>query len=299
MEFRDYVRLLTRRWWVLVLCVALGGVGVQLATSRQVKTYGSQVTFFLSDASGRPVNTLIVSSAQIRFASYSTLVSSQPLTLLVRKQVGLNGAWNVTATGVPSTIFLRLNTVSTSPEFAYRVAQAYSTALPAYISTFEGTASGDGNPLRVLEPAGYTPTLLIPNRTRNIEVGVGLGLVIALGLLLLLEGLDNKVRDVAELEKLAGVGVVASVPQEFRKLSLVVDKKPRSQRAEAIRLIRTNVEFAGIGDALPTLVVTSRAPARARRASRPTSPWPTPRPGSASCWSTPTCASRTSARASR
>ena len=256
-ELRDYVRLLRRRWWVLVLCVVLGGVGAQLATSRQVKTYGSQVTFFLSDANGKPVNTLIASSAQTRFSSYSTLVSSQPLTLLVRRKIGLDGGWGVSATGVPSTIFLRLTTTASDPAFAFRVAQAYATTLPAYISTFEGGSNGDGNTLRVLEPAGYDPTLLSPNRTRNIAVGVGLGLVVALGLLLLLEALDNKVRDVTEIEELTGVGVAAAVPQEFRKLSLIVDKKPRSQRAEAIRLIRTNVQFAGIGDALRTLVVTS------------------------------------------
>ena len=258
MEFRDYVTLLKRRWWVLLLCLVLGGVGAQVATSRQAKTYGSQVTFFLSDANGRPVSTLIAASAQTRFSSYSTLVASQPLTLLVRKQVGLGApGWGVSATGVPSTIFFRLTTTAHDPAFAYRVAKAYATAFPAYISTFEGTSNGDGNTLRVLEPAGYDPTLLGPNRSRNITVGVGLGLVIGLGLLLLLEALDNKVRDVGELEELAGVGVAASVPVEFRKLSLVVDNKPRSQRAEAIRLIRTNVQFAGIGDAMRTLVVTS------------------------------------------
>ena len=257
-EFQDYVALLKRRWWVLVLCVVLGGVGAQVATSRQLKTYGSQVTFFLSDANGRPVSTLIATSAQTRFTSYSTLVASQPLTLLVRKQVGLGApGWSVSATGVPSTIFFRLTTTAHDPAFAYRVAKAYATAFPAYISTFEGTSSGDGNTLRVLEPPGYNPTLLGPNRTRNLTVGVGLGLVVALGLLLLLEALDNKVRDVAELEELTGVGVAASVPQEFRKLALVVDRKPRSQRAEAIRLIRTNVQFAGIGDTLRILVVTS------------------------------------------
>ena len=258
MEFGDYVTLLKRRWWVLVLCVVLGGVGAQVATSRQVKTYGSQVTFFLSDASGRPVSTLIASSAQTRFTSYSTLVNSQPLSLLVRKQVGLAArGWGVSATGIPSTIFFRLTTTANDPAFAYRVAQAYAKEFPAYITSFEGTASGDGNTLRVLEPPGYNPTLLGPNRTRNITVGVGLGLVVALGLLLLLEALDNKVRDIAELEELTGVGVAASVPQEFRNLALVVDKKPRSQRAEAIRLIRTNVQFAGMGDSLKTLVVTS------------------------------------------
>jgi len=256
-EIRDYVKLLKRRWWVLMLCVVLGGVGAQVATSRQAKTYGSQVTFFLSDASGRPVNTLIASSAQTRFSSYSTLVSSQPLTLLVRKQVGLNGGWGVTAVGIPDTIFFRLGVTASSPMLAYQVARGYTTELPKYISAFEGTSGGEGNTLHVLEPAGYNPTLLGPSRIRNIAEGAGLGMVVALGLLLLLEALDNKVRDVGELEELAGVGVAASVPQEFRNLSLVVDKKPQSQRAEAIRLIRTNVQFAGIGDSLRTLVVTS------------------------------------------
>ena len=256
MELKDYVRLLRRRWWVLVLCMALGGVGALVATTRQTKVYGSSFTLFLSDRQGHPVSPLIADSSQSRFASYATLAGSEPVQALIFNRTGIAGGYAVSAVGVPSTIFLRLTTTAGSPQTVYAIAKAYADVFPTYVSRFEGSG-GTGTALRVFEPPRLGAALISPDKRRNVEVGLALGLIVGLGVLLLLEALDNKVRDVTELERMTDVGVAAAVPMEFRGEQLICERQPRSQRAEAIRLVRTNVQFAGIGGPLRTLVVTS------------------------------------------
>ena len=255
-ELKDYVRLLRRRWWILVLCTVLGGVGAYVATQRQPEVYGSGLTFFLADAAGRPVSGEATQSADARIASYATLVASAPVRQLIAEATGTGdfGA-NAFASG---PIFMRLNTTSNTPEAALEVAQAYAEEFPDYIARFEsGGARTSGATLGILEPPTLNTVLLSPNVRRNVLVGVVLGLVVGAGLVLLSELLDNRVRDVDELEDMTNVGVAAAVPWEFPGQHLVAERRPRSQRAEALRLVRTNVQFAGMGAQLRTLVVTS------------------------------------------
>ncbi len=260
MELKDYLRLLRRSWWLLVLCTAVGGFGAYTATQRQAEVYGSSLVFYLSDAQGRPVNPLIAQTSQNRFASYATLVTNRAALVQVARTSGVSG-FGASAASIPGTIFLRLSTTASSAEQALAVAQAYATEFPSFVTDFEGGADGGTETsLRVLEPPRLQPALISPDEQRNLLLGLALGLVVGVSLLLVREALDNKVRDVDELERLTDVGVAAAVPFEFRGEQLVTERRPRSRRAEAVRLVRTNVQFSGIGGPLRTLVVTSGGP---------------------------------------
>ena len=256
MELSDYVRLLRRRWWVLLLSTMIGGLGAYIATERQPEVYGSGLTFFLADASGRPLSGEAAQSAEARISSYITLLTSAPVRELISKEVGTR----VYSAGASAsdTIFMRLTTRAGTPETALVAAQAYADAFPEYVAEFEsGGATGQGNTLGILEPPVLNPTKLGPDVRGNVRIGLVLGLVLGAGLVLLLELLDNKIRDVDELERMVDVGVAAAVPWEFQGEQLITERRPRSRRAEAMRLVRTNVQFAGLGGGLRKLVVTS------------------------------------------
>ena len=90
------------------------------------------------------------------------------------------------------------------------------------------------------------------------------GLMVAAGGVVLIEYLDNTVKADSPFEELAGAPVLSAV-SPIPKIQpghdqLFVLNRPRSNDAEAIRLLRTNIEFAAATKEIATLVVTSPGP---------------------------------------
>ena len=98
-------------------------------------------------------------------------------------------------------------------------------------------------------------------------VGAFAGLAIAGGIVFLFAYLDNTVKAGANFHALAGgpllseIAPVARLRQGPRQLFVI--ERPKSRAAEAIRLLRANVRFAG-GDDLKSLAVTSPNPGEGR-----------------------------------
>lgn len=259
MELRNYLEIVRRRWWVLLICLVLSLAGAAVATAQQTKIYRSGLTFYLSDAQGRPVNPLVAQSAQSRLATYSELVASRPVLAEISGEAGdATPLLSVTAAGVPNTIFFRLEVTSTTPDGALRLAEAYATVFPRYVTTFEGgnTTAGSAT-LEVLEPPVRDSTLVSPNGQRNLAVGFVLGLVLGVAMVVALEALDRRVRSVDELEEVSGLPMLTSVPSEHRRERLISFSRPYSRRVEALRQVRASLQFASTEAPIRSLVVTS------------------------------------------
>lgn len=105
----------------------------------------------------------------------------------------------------------------------------------------------------------YAPRVLL-----YTMLAVVAGLIVAAGGVLLIEYLDNTVKADSPFEELAGAPMltaVAPIPRiQPGHDQLFVLNRPRSNDAEAIRLLRTNIEFAAASKEIATLVVTSPGP---------------------------------------
>jgi len=126
------------------------------------------------------------------------------------------------------------------------------------LQILEATVTGN---FRVLAPALTPSAPFSPDPRRNGAMGLALGLVLGLGLALLLEQFDTRIRSQEEASAIAGMPVIGAV----RKLPLktleadplVVVTDPRGLAAEAIRKLRSNLEFADVDGDLRSLVITS------------------------------------------
>jgi non-specific protein-tyrosine kinase len=120
------------------------------------------------------------------------------------------------------------------------------------------------DPVRLFEsaypPAGpYAPALMV-----NLVLAVMAGGIIATGIIVLMEYLDNTVKATADFTSLVGGPLLAAVnivPKlaPGRKQLFVLDQ-PKGGAAEAIRLLRTNIEFASATREIATLGITSPNP---------------------------------------
>ena len=100
-----------------------------------------------------------------------------------------------------------------------------------------------------------------PRPVRNGALGFILGLIAGFALALLREALDTRVRTADEIGSETGLPLLARIPAPPKGLRtknrLVMLAKPAGPHAEAIRTLRTNIEFANLETGARTMMITS------------------------------------------
>lgn len=113
----------------------------------------------------------------------------------------------------------------------------------------------------VQSPAVPPNTPYAPDIIRATAIGTVLGFMLAAAAVGLLEYLDDTVRNSEQFARLANAPVLASIARvpSLRRggSSLFVLEDSKSPSAEAMRLLRANLEFASAPDRLSSLLITS------------------------------------------
>ena len=123
----------------------------------------------------------------------------------------------------------------------------------AMASEVSGVSTLDAAPL----PGGrYSP-----NKTLNAIVGILVGVTFGFGLVLLVEQLDNTIKDPNEIEDRTGLPVLAVVPSHRGNGAanrLIVDPADSRQvLTEAFRNLRVNIRYASPDEPVSAIMVTS------------------------------------------
>jgi capsular exopolysaccharide synthesis family protein len=147
---------------------------------------------------------------------------------------------------------------------AMTLAQALSTQFAVLVQTLETPSGGSVPSVRVEVVAG--PKLagapVAPTPVRNLALALVLGLLVGVGIAALREAMDTTVKDAASLAEQVEAPVLSTVPFDARarKAPLILPDTTRSTRAEAVRQLRTNLQFADVDRPVKTIVVTSAGP---------------------------------------
>lgn len=131
------------------------------------------------------------------------------------------------------------------------------------------------SPWRVLNPATIPESPIIPNTSRNLTLGVLAGLLIGVGTALLLERLDERIKEIAEVKEIVQIPLLGLIPRvTAASLEYAVPEESntkngrrtasynynRSPFREALRSLAFNLRYLGADKKVKLVLITSSVP---------------------------------------
>jgi Mrp family chromosome partitioning ATPase len=123
----------------------------------------------------------------------------------------------------------------------------------------EATATGD---FVVIAPATAPAAPSSPHPTRSGVLGFGVGLVAGVIAAFVVGQFDTRIRSHRQVAEILGLPVIGRVPRIHRRslhegTGLVVMAEPHGSVSEALRILRSNLDWANLDQHLRSLLVTS------------------------------------------
>jgi capsular exopolysaccharide synthesis family protein len=271
-DVREYLRLLRRNWLLVVVLTALGAGVTGAMTWRATPMYASSVTMVVSspvsadDPTAAYQGTLL---SQQRVKSYADMVSSDQIAAAVIRQLGLTVSpaslrSRISAQAVPDTVLLRATVTDRVPVRAQLIANAVGDVFSGAVARVE-TPPGSRSPsvhVTVWERAKVASSPVSPRPVRTVGLGVLLGLLAGVGAAALRTRLDRTVSGEDDVRDAVGLPVLGAIcyDPDARLRPLVVHGPSHAPRAEAFRVLRTNLRFVDVDTHPRTIVVTSALP---------------------------------------
>ena len=271
MTLHDYLALL-RRSWLLITVTTVLGIGLGLAASLlSTPVYSASAQLFVSvqSAEGDGVGTAYTGGlfVQQRIVSYTGVVGSPGVLEPVIDELDLATtppalAGQVTATSPKGTVLIDVQATDTDPQLAADIANATARSLGEQIQELETTTDGTA-PVKVsiTTPAEVPTGPVSPNNRLNLLLGAFLGLGVGVSIALLRHTLDTTVKNGAELARSTESTVLGAITYDPQaKSNPLVALDPTSVRSEALRSIRTNLQYIDVDNPARSVVVTSSVP---------------------------------------
>ena len=270
MDFKDLIRLARRRWKTIVSVFALAIIVSGGLSFTATPVYQSQSKVFISTDVSDPTAAVYASmfSTQ-RVQSYADLVSSQSVLSQVIKKLDLNLtprelSSKVSTSVGENSVIITITAKDPSAKTAQSIAQATAEELTSFIADVESAASKSVTPVKatITDPAQFDGSPVSPRIALNLVIAAILGLLLGCALALVRDLLDSSIKTVDDIAKVTDSPVMSHVVYDpvVPKSPLLTDVEARSPRAEAFRLLRTNLQFADLDVPPKSFVITSSIP---------------------------------------
>jgi tyrosine-protein kinase len=273
-EPHEYLGILRRRW-LSVLIIALATVAAaSVATLAMPKEFTATTRLFFAVASDNVSDLAQGSSfATEQMASYAQVATS-PLVLepVVRELglpiTGVELARSVEATVPVDTVIIEIAATHPDPRQAAKIADAVGAQLADAAAGLSPNREDGTEAVRAttLEVAQVPASPSSPNIPLNLGIGFLVGLLLGTGIAILRELLDTKVRteeDVRALTDSPILGVVA-FDQKVPLHPVILRDEPLAAPSEAVRRLRTNLQFIDVTNRPRSIVVSSSIPAEGK-----------------------------------
>jgi succinoglycan biosynthesis transport protein ExoP len=273
-ELREYFDILRRRWLSVILITLSVLALASLVTLSMPKTYTATTRLFFA-VRGESVSELAQGSsfAEKQMSSYAEVATSPLVLEPVITELGLpttseSLADSVDASVPLGTVIIVISATDSDPRKAARIANAVGTELAKVAGGLSPSQEDGSEAVRATTLAvAQVPTKpSSPNIPRNLGVGLVIGLLLGIATAALRQLLDTKVRseqDVRALTDRPILGVVA-FDQAVPRHPVILRDEPLAAPSEAVRRLRTNLQFIDVADRPKSIVISSSIPAEGK-----------------------------------
>jgi succinoglycan biosynthesis transport protein ExoP len=273
----EYVRLLKRRWVLLVVSVlVVTGAAAALAWTR-TPIYQARTELFVSTSGVAPGDLSQTYQgglfSQQRVRSYAKIVSSPTVVRTVIAQLGLHDSVEhlqaqIGASVPVDTVLINVTVNNRSAQLARAIANAVAAQFAIFVKTLE-TPQGDGtSPVKVTVtgPARLPTSPVSPRKPLYLALGALLGLALGIAAAVLRETLDRRIKGDLDAAASLGAPILARIADDphAAKRPLVVMSDDLSGSAEGYRRLRTNLRALSAERHVRSLVVASPLPSEGK-----------------------------------
>lgn len=338
MELRQYLKIVRKWLWLIVLVAVVGGAASYYTTNQLPRLYQATAKVMVGESFQKTNPTQgDIATGSILAATYIQLVRTSAVLNGVRAELGIQTSVDelrdaVSASAIAGTQFIDVRANSTDPNRAAQIANAVAHQLillgPAssnadllkqrefirgqiqdletkigdaetnitqleeslktttsvretadkraeidrlrgqivqyqqnYTQFVNNLSPSSQNTLSIIEPAEAPRAPFAPNLPLNVALAVIIGIILATAVAFLIEYFDDTLKtndDIARVLNASTLGEIGSLKNKGDKL--IAAAEPRSQNAEAYRMLRTNISFSSVDKPIRIILTTSASP---------------------------------------
>ena len=213
--FRILGAFLRHIWIIALVAVLCAAIAFAYAYFFITPTYQSSTMLYVNNGSlsiGKSFSISDLNASKNLVDTYIVILKSRTTLEAVAERAELNMSYStlsrkVSASAVNETEVLRVTVTDTDPERATLIANAIGEVLPERVQTIIG-----GSKVEVVDSAVIPSSKSAPSLTRYAMIGFVIGLVATLAVIVVIELLDDQVRDESFLTQSFNLPVLASIP---------------------------------------------------------------------------------------
>ncbi len=266
-----------RRRWPSIAAIVVLALGASIAiTVSATPQYESTARVFISaDLSSTASTDAYAASlfSQGRVKSYAALATSRELMLrvILNNDLTLTPsqlAERITAAVEQDTVIIRIVVTDPDPASAQKIASTEAEELASYLGQLETPVGSSRPPVKatVVDPASFNANPVSPRVALNLGIAVLLGLLVGIALAVVRELLDSSIKSAEDIQAAIAAPILADFhfDSEVASDALIFDAPTHSPRAEAFRVMRTNLQFLDLDEPPRAVVITSAVPAEGK-----------------------------------
>lgn len=271
MELRDYWRAVRQRWRIVLVGVMLSVLAASVLTIMTPRSYEARTDLFVAPEAGGTTAELAQGSSFVldRVKSYVQVIDKEVVLQPVIEELGLTEtvadlAERVTATVVTDTVVVRVRVTDPDPERAAVIANEIAETFIGISPSLEPMRADETAVVRitVIESARAPETPVSPRPQLNLALALMFGLALGLAGAVARETLDRRVKGERDMPGLTEAPIIGHVPVDRTAESEPVARvsSGRGLRGEAMRKLRTNLQFFDVAGGRRSYVITSSLP---------------------------------------
>lgn len=285
MELTDYWKVLRAHWISVVLITLLGGAVAFGWTLLQPRVYSANASGIIATGVSSDLGSALAGDnyAKSRVKSYLDVAKSRTVAANVAEELGLDSSpeslvAKISVENPLDTAVIKVSAEAGTPEAARDLAEAWVRGIGVQVSELENANVPDGSEassiisFNSLDAAVLPTSPSSPNTRLAIALGLLAGLAAGIGYALLRNVFDRRIRSVDHIEEQFGIPVVGTIPfdrnfTDEKRLASSQGGNDMGENdvydfavAEAVRELRTNLQFMSVDDPPRRIVVSSSLP---------------------------------------